>query len=90
MPTLKIPAPLRSYTGGRSELTLTAETAGGLVEAFLEEVPTLRSHLIFQTGNLRPYAHLFVNGEDIRNLQGLDTPLDKDDRLTLVISITGG
>jgi molybdopterin converting factor small subunit len=90
MPVLKIPAPLRTYTDGKTELMLAAETAGGVLEALVAAVPALRPHLLMTSGKPRNFVHLFVNDQDIQYIQGWDTPLTEDDRLALVVSIAGG
>jgi adenylyltransferase/sulfurtransferase len=52
--------------------------------------PTLRPHLFNGDGQLRPFVNLFLNDSNIRDLQGMDTPLKESDRLMLIPSIAGG
>jgi molybdopterin converting factor small subunit len=52
--------------------------------------PSLRQHLYSDDGKLRPFVNLYLNQEDIRHLQGVDTPLHADDRLMIIPSIAGG
>ena len=54
------------------------------------QYPTLRPHLFNGNAELRPFVNLFVNNENIRDLQGLETPLKEGDRLMLIPSIAGG
>jgi adenylyltransferase/sulfurtransferase len=55
-----------------------------------DRFPALRPHLFNGDGQLRPFVNLFLNDENIRDLQGLETPLSTDDRLMLIPSIAGG
>ena len=90
MPTLNIPAPLRSYTEGTKVIDLQANDVGGAVKELVIEYPTLYPHLYTDQGKLRPYVNLFVNDEDVRHLQGLETELGDQDRLWIIPSIAGG
>jgi molybdopterin synthase sulfur carrier subunit len=60
------------------------------MDSLLERHPALRQHLFNGRGELRPFVNLYVNNEDIRHLQNLDTPIQADDRLMIVPSIAGG
>jgi molybdopterin converting factor small subunit len=90
MSTMKIPTPLRPYTNGLSEIPVhgrnVAEALGNLVTLY----PTLKPHLYNNADELRPYVNLFINDENIRDLQGIDTPIQEYDRLMLIPSIAGG
>jgi len=90
MATLRLSTPLRAYVDGKAELTLDGETVADTMQSLTEQYPTLRAHLFNAQGELRPFVHLFINNEDIRHLQGLDTPVQPEDRLMLVPSIAGG
>jgi len=52
--------------------------------------PSLRQHLYNSSGQLRPFVNLFLNEDNIKDLQGLETPLQEGDRLMLIPSIAGG
>ena len=90
MPTLNIPTPLRTYTQGTSIIDLHAADVGGAVKELVAEYPSLYPHLFTDEGVLRPYVNLFVNDEDVRHLQGLETELGDQDRLRIIPSIAGG
>lgn len=90
MPVLRIPTPWRSYTGGQAEVALPGATAGQVLESLVQAYPALRPHLFNPRGELRAYVNLYVNQENIKSLQGLDTPLADGDRLMLVPAIAGG
>ena len=90
MTTLKIPTPLRPYAEGAKEIEVSAATAGLVMEELTELYPALRKHLFTEDGALRTYVNLFINDEDIRHLQGVDTPVAAGDRLMIIPSIAGG
>ena len=90
MPNLKIPTPLRSYTDGQSEIAVQGQTVGQALDDLTARYPALRQHLFNGKDELRPFVNLFLNEEDIRHLEGVDTPLNEGDRLMLIPSIAGG
>jgi molybdopterin converting factor small subunit len=90
MATIRIPTPLRSYASGQAEVTVRGESVGAVMEDLTSAYPALRQHLFTNQEELRPYVNLFLNGENVRDLAGLATPVDPDDRLMLIPSIAGG
>jgi molybdopterin converting factor small subunit len=90
MPVMKIPNPLRPYVNGQAEVLVRGATAGAALEDMLAQYPAFRPHLCKDDGSLRAFVNLFLNRSNIRDLQGLDTPLQPDDILNLVPSIAGG
>lgn len=90
MPILRIPTPLRSYTGGQSEIPVQGETVATAMQDLIAQHPALQPHLYNSAGGLRPFVNLFVGENNIKDLQGLDTPLKGDDRVLLIPSIAGG
>jgi sulfur-carrier protein len=90
MPTLRIPTPLRSYTGGQSEIDVHGQTVGDVMQDLIRHYPALQPHLYNSQGGLRPFVNLFIGEENIKDLQGLETALRAEDRLLLIPSIAGG
>lgn len=90
MPVIRIPTPLRSYTAGQAEVSVTGQNVGQAMESLVALHPTLRPHLYNRDGQLRPFVNLFLNEDNIKDLQGLETPLQEGDRLMLIPSIAGG
>ena len=90
MPVLRIPTPLRSYTAGLSEVPVQGENVAQAMQDLLTQHPSLRPHLYNGEGRLRPYVNLFIEGNNIKDLQGLDTPIKETDKLMLIPSIAGG
>ena len=90
MPVLKIPTPLRSYVNGNLEVPVMGKNVAEAVESLLIQFPVLRPHLANAKGELRPFVNLFIGKTNIRELQGLETPLDDNDLLILIPSLAGG
>jgi sulfur-carrier protein len=90
MTILRVPTPLRPYTGGQSEIELQGATVADAMRHLIELYPTLLPHLYNGSGDLRPFVNLFLNDENIKDLQGLETPIGESDRLMLIPSIAGG
>jgi molybdopterin converting factor small subunit len=90
MSTLKIPAPLRSYTNGSSEVQVQGATVREAMSYLIEQFPSLKPHLYNGDGELRPFVSLFVGSDNVRDLQGLETPLDANALMRLIPSIAGG
>jgi molybdopterin synthase sulfur carrier subunit len=90
MPILRIPTPLRSYTGNQAEVLVDGTTVAQAMESLMEIHPALRPHLFNTEGQIRPFVNLFVSQENIKNLQNLDTPLHEGDKLMIFPSIAGG
>jgi molybdopterin converting factor small subunit len=87
---IRIPTPLRPYVQGQKEIEINAGTVGLALEHLIIQHPTLKPHLLDDDGNLRPYVNLFLNEEDVRDLQNESTPLSEGDRLMILPSIAGG
>ncbi|MDX1601026.1 MAG: ubiquitin-like small modifier protein 1 [Anaerolineales bacterium] len=90
MTAVKVPTPLRPYTEGQKELEVEANTVGEALENLADTYPGLKKHLFDDEGNLRSYVNVFVNEDDVRGLEGEDTPIGPDDQVTIVPSIAGG
>jgi molybdopterin converting factor small subunit len=87
---LRIPTPLRSYTAGQSEIPVQGETVAAVMQDLIKQHPSLQPHLYNGAGSLRPFVNLFIGENNIKDLQGLATPLKSEDRVLLIPSIAGG
>jgi molybdopterin converting factor small subunit len=90
MTTLRIPTPLRTYTGGESEVTVTGGKIAEALNDLTTQYPPIKPHLFNEAGELRPFVNLFVGESNIRDLQGLETPIQDGDKIMLIPSIAGG
>ncbi len=90
MPYVKIPNTLRSYVNGQGEVSVQGTTAGAALQDMLTQFPAFRPHLCKEDGSLRSFVNLYLGRINVRDLQGLDTPLKSDDIINLVPAIAGG
>jgi molybdopterin converting factor small subunit len=92
MATVKvlIPTPLRKLTGDQETVEADAETVSGLMTALEGAHPGIGGRLVDEEGNLRRFVNLYVNGEDVRFLQGKETTLKPGDEVSIVPAIAGG
>jgi len=88
--SVRIPAALRPLTGGRSEVAVAAGSLRSVLEALGRDSPELRARLLDETGALRRYVNVFVNDEDVRFRELLDTPVREGDRVTILPAVAGG
>jgi len=88
--TVKIPTPLRSVTNGQDTVSATASRVGDCLDALERDYPGLRERVCDERGEIRRFVNIYVNGEDIRFLQGLATPLKPGDEVSIVPAVAGG
>jgi len=87
---IAIPAPLRQFASGQSQIEVEAKTAGEALDLLTSTHAALRKHLFNEQNRLRNFVNVYLNDEDIRHASGPDTPLKDGDTLMIVPSIAGG
>lgn len=87
---VRIPTPLQKLTGGTGEVNVDATSVQELIGALETAHAGLKERLVAEDGNLRRFVNLYVNEEDVRFLQGLETPLKDGDEVSIVPAIAGG
>jgi len=90
MPVLRIPTPLRSYTNGKSEVDVNGSNISDALTDLTTQYPALKPHLFNESGELRPFVNLFVGENNIKDLQGVNTPIQDGEKIMLIPSIAGG
>ena len=90
MATVRIPTQLRSLVGGASELTLDGATVGEVLAALDAAHPGFGERLYDENGKLRRFVNVFVDDEDLRFLQGVDTPVTDKSVVSIVPAVAGG
>ncbi len=90
MAQVKIPTPLRKYTGGAGGVEAAGTTVAALVDDLERRYPGLKERICDENGQVRRFVNVFVNGEDIRFLSHLDTPVGTNDEVSIVPAIAGG
>jgi len=88
--TVKIPTQLRTVTGGEAETVVDeVTTVGEVLDGLYDRYDGLRER-IAEDGDLRRFVNVYVAGEDIRFLDGLDTPVEDGDEVTILPAVAGG
>ncbi|MEX2011601.1 MAG: ubiquitin-like small modifier protein 1 [Chloroflexota bacterium] len=90
MSVVRIPTVLRPQVGGEKQLDLEGATVAQLVDSLVERFPALRSQLLTESGDLNRFINVYVNGQDVRYLQGLATPVEARDEVRLLPAMAGG
>jgi sulfur-carrier protein len=90
VPKVRIPTPLRKLTDGRSEVLVEGGDLRTVVANLDATHPGLGERLLDETGQLRRFVNVFVRDEDVRFLQGLDTPVADGDTVSIVPAVAGG
>ncbi|WP_419898804.1 MoaD/ThiS family protein [Roseomonas sp. USHLN139] len=89
MPVVLVPSALRQYTGQQARVSVPGQTIAAILDSLTAETPEMRRHL-FAAGTLRHFVVVSKNGQDIRLLQGLATPVAGTDEIRILASIAGG
>ena len=87
---VRIPTPLRRFTGGSEEVAVTAATIKALVADLERQYPGIQDRICDEQGKVRRFVNLYVNGDDIRFLNELDTAVKDGDEVSIVPAIAGG
>jgi len=89
MTKVSIPPTLREQTGGERELSADGETVRELLDDLMGRFPALRSQLV-EDGDLAPFVNVYVEGEDVRTLDGVDTEVRPGSTVILLPAMAGG
>ena len=81
---------MKYYVNNQAEISLPAATVQALVDQIVEQYPSIKFHLLDSDGRLRRHFNIFVNGIHIRDLNGMETALQEDDKIILMASAAGG
>jgi len=87
---VRVPTPLRKYTQGADEVDGQGSTMRALVEDLERNYPGIKERICDETGKVRRFVNVYVNGDDIRFLQNLETGLKDGDSISIVPAIAGG
>ncbi len=89
MPSIRVPSPLRSFTGGVADIELTAATVRDALAELERRHPGIAAKIL-DGGTVKPFIKIFVGAEDIAALAGLDTKLAERDEVAIIPAIAGG
>ena len=90
MSTVFIPAVLRANVGGVKSLEIGGDSIRAVIDALVQRHPALKSQLLTDDGELNRFVNVYVNGQDVRYLAGLDTPVSASDEVRLLPAMAGG
>ncbi len=89
MKTVRIPPTLRSETGGKREVHAIGGTVRELLDDLMSRFPGLRSQLVDED-EIAPFVNVYVEGEDVRTLEGLETEVHEGSTVILLPAMAGG
>jgi len=90
MATIKSPPVLRPSVGGEKEVTAGGDTIGAVLQSLAEQHPATQSQLFSGDGQLNRYVNVYLNDEDVRVLDGLETSVSESDTLVILPAMAGG
>jgi molybdopterin converting factor small subunit len=90
MATVRIPPVLRPSVGGEKELTAEGSSVGEILRSVADAHPDTESQLFSADGELNRYVNVYLNDEDVRVLEGLDTSVRDHDTLVILPAMAGG
>ena len=90
MPSVRFPQVMKYYVNNQVEFPISASTVQELIDQVVQQYPSIKFHLLDSEGQLRRHFNIFVNGTHIRDLSGMDTPLQDEDKIILMASAAGG
>jgi molybdopterin synthase sulfur carrier subunit len=90
MAKIRIPTPLRKLTNDVDVVQMDAPTLAAAVEGLEQQYPGIKERICDEAGELRRFVNVYVNGEDVRFLQGMSTPLADGADVSIVPAVAGG
>ena len=87
---VKIPTQLRTLTGGADEVAAGGETVADVVEDLEARHPGIRERMLDESGSLRRFVNVYLDDEDVRFLEGLETKVPDGSRLSIIPAVAGG
>jgi len=88
--TVRIPGPLRKITNGANKVEIEGGNLGALIAALEDEYPGMKERLLDENDELRYFVNLYLNNEDVRFLEGLNTVITSGDEVSIVPAVAGG
>ncbi len=87
---VKLPTVLRAHADGQASVSVDGATIGEVFNALIEQYPGLRANLLDETGGLHKFVNVYVNDEDIRYLEQLDTKVEAGNEISILPAVAGG
>jgi len=90
MATVRVPAPLRRLTGDQRAVQASGKTLAEVVKDLERQFPGFSARVMDGDGNVLSFVNIFVDNEDVRFLQGLDTPVREETEVAIIPAMAGG
>lgn len=87
---IRIPTPLRRMTNGLDKVQVEASTLAELINTLDADYPGFKARLVDEAGELRYFVNIYLNGEDVRFLKGMNTTTASGDEVSIVPAVAGG
>lgn len=87
---VRIPTPLRKMTNGLAKVEIESSTLGHMVKDLEAAYPGFKERLVDENGELRYFVNIYINGDDVRFLKGLETSIKAGDEVSIVPAVAGG
>lgn len=90
MATIFVPTPMRKVTGGQGKIQIDAATLQEAIEHAEQAYPGFRERVLDNQGEIKRFINVFINGVDVRTLQGRETPVQDKDEVAVIPAMAGG
>lgn len=87
---VRVPTPLRRLTNNQDKVEVEASSIGEFIDRMEGDYPGFKERLLDESGELRYFVNIYLNGEDVRFLQGVDTATSAGDEISIVPAVAGG
>jgi len=87
---VRVPTVLRRHTGGERKVQANGTTVAAVLESLVHQFPGLKDELLNEDGQVRQFVNIYVNDEDIRYLDRLETAVGDGDNLAILPAVAGG
>jgi molybdopterin converting factor small subunit len=88
--TVRIPTILRTYTGGQSEVDAQGSTLGDVLESLEAAYPGIKARVLDDSGELRRFVNVYVGNDDVRFIEGLQSPTPEGTQISIIPAVAGG
>jgi molybdopterin synthase sulfur carrier subunit len=87
---VRIPTPLRRIANGQEKASVDGDNLIQVIDSMESQYPGMRERLCDESGDLRHFVNIYINGEDVRFLEGLETSIKTGDEISIVPAVAGG
>jgi sulfur-carrier protein len=88
--SVRLPTVLRPHANGETKVVVDGQTVGQILDGLVAQYPAMRPNLLSEDGSLHRFVNLYVNDEDVRYLEKLDTEVGEGDEVSILPAVAGG